>query len=124
MPTSVLTLPGLYNSGAGLHASEPHARKVKGALLAAPPDVEREDFPAFASGFAPMPLAGLPFPAAVAASSDDPWCALDRARVSAAARGAVFHDIGRRGHINAESGLGNWPEGRAWLGQLDLVQSR
>jgi predicted alpha/beta hydrolase family esterase len=71
-----------------------------------------------------MPRAGLPFAAAVAASSDDPWCALDRARVWAAAWGAVFHDIGPRGHINAESGLGNWPEGRAWLGQLDLVQSR
>jgi predicted alpha/beta hydrolase family esterase len=185
MPTSVLTLPGLYNSGAGhwqtiweetlpgarrvmqrdwdapkreewvatldsairaadgsvvlaahslgcattawwavLHGSEPHARKVKGALLVAPPDVERNDFPVFAQGFAPMPQARLPFAAIVAASANDPWCALERARTWSNAWGAAFHDIGARGHINAESGLDNWPEGRAWLGQLDLVQSR
>jgi predicted alpha/beta hydrolase family esterase len=27
-------------------------------------------------------------------------------------------DIGARGHINADSGLGDWDEGRLWLASL------
>lgn len=97
-----------------------HAAKVKGALLAAPPDVERADFPAFVSGFAPMPQIRLPFPGIVAASSDDPWCELPRAKSWAAAWGAQFHDIGARGHINSESGLDNWLQGRSWMAELAM----
>jgi len=26
--------------------------------------------------------------------------------------------IGAKGHINADSGLGDWPEGQAWLDEL------
>jgi uncharacterized protein len=100
------------------HGSAPHATKVKGALLVAPPDVERSDFPEFAKGFAPMPCAPLPFNTVVAASSDDPWCALPRAQTWAAGWGAQFHDIGPRGHINGGSGLADWPEGRQWLSAL------
>jgi hypothetical protein len=29
--------------------------------------------------------------------------------------GSRFVDLGERGHINAESGLGDWPEGHAML---------
>ena len=100
------------------HAGQPHASKVQGALLVAPPDVEREDFPDVVTGFAPMPLGRLPFPSIVAASSDDPWCAPSRVRAWAEHWGSIFHDIGARGHINAESGLGEWPEGREWLEHL------
>lgn len=99
----------------------PHAEKVKGALLVAPPDVERSDFPASVSGFAPMPRAALPFKTIVIASSDDPWCALPRARSWAAAWGARLHDIGPRGHINSDSGLADWPQGRRWLNELISV---
>lgn len=100
------------------HGNLPHARKLKGALLAAPPDVEREDFPAFASGFAPMPHVPLPFKTIVAASSDDPWCSLAKARIWAADWEACLHDIGERGHINADSGLADWPQGRQWISEL------
>lgn len=100
---------------ASLHGAAPHARKVTGALLVAPPDVEHKDFPDFVKGFAPMPQTLLPFKTIVAASSDDPWCALPRAQAWASAWGAHFHDIGPRGHINAESGLGDWMQGRDWL---------
>jgi predicted alpha/beta hydrolase family esterase len=97
-----------------------HAARVKGALLVAPPDVERTDFPQFASGFAPMPRERLPFASIVAASSDDPWCALQRAKSWAADWGARFHDIGARGHINSESGLNIWPQGQAWVTELAM----
>lgn len=100
------------------HKHAPHASRVKGALLVAPPDVERPDFPDFVTGFAPMPQVPLPMETIVVASSDDPWCALDKARSWALAWGARFHDIGPRGHINGESGLGEWPQGREWLATL------
>lgn len=100
------------------HGMEPHAAKVEGALLAALPDVERADFPACASGFAPMPREKLPFAAIVLASSDDPWCELPRARSWARDWGAQFHDVGPRGHLNADSGLGDWPDALDLLDEL------
>jgi predicted alpha/beta hydrolase family esterase len=103
---------------AGAYGKRPHAEKVMGALLVAPPDVERADFPASVAGFAPMPRAVLPFSAIVVASSDDPWCALPKARSWAAAWGARFHDIGPRGHINSDSDLADWPQGRQWINEL------
>jgi uncharacterized protein len=99
-------------------AAKSRAVKVVGALLVAPPDVEHENFPAFVTGFSPMPRDTLPFETIVVASSDDPWCALTRAKEWADAWSARFHDIGPRGHINGESNLGAWPEGRSWLSQL------
>lgn len=102
-------------------SSRPHAAKVKGALLAAPPDVEHTTFPSFVTGFAPMPRARLPFRAVVAASSNDPWCALPKARDWAACWGAQFHDIGPLGHINADSGLQHWPQGLHWISALQAA---
>ncbi|NEX63498.1 RBBP9/YdeN family alpha/beta hydrolase [Noviherbaspirillum galbum] len=103
---------------AGEHGAAPHAAKVAGALLVALPDVERKDFPGSATGFAPMPRRRLPFKAIVAASSDDPWCGIEKAASWARDWQAGFHDLGPLGHINAESGLGDWPRGRAWLAEL------
>ena len=100
------------------HGSAPHAAKVQGSLLVAPPDVERADFPDFVTGFAPMPRAPLPFNTIVAASCDDPWCALPRAQVWGKGWNAQFHDLGPRGHINGDSGLGDWAQGRDWLAAL------
>jgi predicted alpha/beta hydrolase family esterase len=108
---------------ASQHHAAAHAGKVVGALLVAPPDVERADFPGFVTGFAPMPRTALPFPSAVIASSDDPWCALSRARAWAADWHAQFHEIGARGHINGDSGLGDWPQGREWLGVVARLQA-
>jgi predicted alpha/beta hydrolase family esterase len=96
----------------------PHAAKVRGALIVAPPDVERADFPPQAAGFAPMPRARLPFRATVVASSNDPWCASERARSWAEDWGAEFRDAGPNGHLNAASGLRQWPQGNAWLEEV------
>jgi predicted alpha/beta hydrolase family esterase len=51
----------------------------------------------------------------VVASSDDPFGAFDRAAERAGQWRSELQDIGARGHINADSGLGDWPEGHAWL---------
>lgn len=95
-----------------------HANKIAGALLVAPADVEQADLPAAATGFSPMPRLRLPFKAIVVASSDDAWCALPKAKSFAADWDAQFISIGAFGHINAESNLGDWPQGREYLAAL------
>lgn len=95
-------------------AQTPMARAgmVKGALLVAPADVEREDTPDPLKPFAPVPLQPLPFPSIVVASSDDPYLSVQRALAFAGAWGSQFIDIGAAGHVNGESGLGDWPDGK------------
>lgn len=92
--------------------------RVAGALLVAPPDTERADLPPQLHGWRPMPRARLPFAATAAISSDDPYGDADRMHALAAAWGARVVDAGPRGHLNADSGLGAWPEGRALLAAL------
>jgi predicted alpha/beta hydrolase family esterase len=54
----------------------------------------------------------------VIASDDDPYVAIDRAREFGRAWRAEFVDAGAAGHINAASGLGDWPAGRRALDAL------
>jgi hypothetical protein len=100
------------------HWARTHRGPVRGALLVAPADVERPDFPHEATGFAPMPMAPLPFPAIVAASANDPYVSAARAAELAAAWGARLELLGPAGHVNSESGLGDWPEGLALLEEV------
>ncbi len=89
--------------------------QVRGALLVAPSDPEARNFPVGATGFAPVPLLRLPFPSTVVASSNDPFVTIARAQTFARAWGSEFVTIGEAGHINTDSGLGDWPEGLALL---------
>ena len=96
-----------------------NTQRVKGALLVAPPDTERDDLRAPLRGWAPIPLAPLPFPSIVVAGHDDPFCGFERAQAFAQAWASRFIDQGRgSGHINADSGLGSWPEGHLLLQAL------
>lgn len=95
--------------------------KVQAALLVAPGDPEREELRAPLHSWSPIVLERLPFPALLLGSHDDPYCSFERAQAFAGAWGAQFVDYGNRGHINAESGLGDWPEGRALLDSLRPV---
>lgn len=92
-----------------------YGHPVAGALLVAPPDCDRSDVDPRLTDFGPAPTVALPFPALLVASRDDPYADIERARAMADAWGAVFHDAGSLGHINADSGLGSWAEGRALL---------
>lgn len=91
---------------------------VVGALLVAPPDVDRAGAAPAVARFAPTPQTILPFPAIVVASTDDPWCDADRSDELAARWGAKFVLLEGEGHINAASGLADWPEGQALLEAL------
>ena len=95
--------------------------RVKAALLAAPPDTERDDVRQMLPCWSPVPLQKLPFKTLVMASSNDPFCSPARARQFADAWGADFIDAGACGHINADSGLGDWPEAHAQLLRLMAV---
>ncbi len=92
--------------------------RVAGALLVAPPDTEREDTPPNLFNWRPIVRQRLPFASFAVASSDDPFCAAERARTMAADWGSELVEIGPRGHINGDSGLGDWPEGLALLQRL------
>lgn len=98
---------------------------IAGAFLVAPADVDNaarwpvtsgHTFDRSAHGFAPLPMRRLPFPSAVVASTNDPYCSLERARVLAQSWGARFIEAGTMGHINVSSGHGPWPEGLMQFG--------
>jgi predicted alpha/beta hydrolase family esterase len=100
---------------------------VTGAFLVAPADVdnvqnwaaeEGQAWPEGGFGFAPVPLARLPFPSVLLASSDDPYCRPERARHFAAAWGSELVEVGPAGHISAESGHGAWPDGVLRFGRF------
>jgi predicted alpha/beta hydrolase family esterase len=98
-------------------AAKEHA-PIKAALLVAVPDPEGPCFPAEAIGFAQLPLQQFSFPSIVVASSDDPYGSLTHAHACANAWGSRLVNIGAAGHINANSGLGRWPQGHALLQEL------
>ena len=95
-----------------------HTHRVRAALLVAPGDVERADLAEQIPGWAPIARQRLPFPSILVGSRNDPYCSAERAQGLASAWGARFVDLGQRGHINAESGLADWPEGHALLQSL------
>jgi predicted alpha/beta hydrolase family esterase len=95
------------------HWASRSARKVLGAFFVAVPDPQAPAFPSSAKGFAQLPLARFAFPSLVVASADDAFGSVEYARRCAAAWGSEFVDIGQAGHINADSGHGEWAEG--WL---------
>jgi prephenate dehydrogenase len=99
-------------------ASPADLAKIKGALLVAPVDIDGKEAPKQTKDFAPASRDLLPFPSILVASSNDPYISLPRAREYARAWGSRFVDIGAAGHINGESGLGDWPEGKRLLRHL------
>jgi predicted alpha/beta hydrolase family esterase len=92
-----------------------HTALVAGALLVAPPDLDRDDVPPQVRSWRPVARARLPFASGLVCSEDDPFAAVDWSRQLAADWGSRLHNVGARGHVNADSGLGDWPEGLALL---------
>ncbi len=105
-------------------AHSSHTDRVVGALLVAPPDLDRPDSPPQLAGWRLAWRQPLPFPARLVYSSDDPFGDADHARRLAADWGAQLSPLGPRGHLNADSGLGDWPEGLAWLHGLRRPDER
>jgi len=105
-----------------VHWARRHARKIHGALLAAPPDFETPLPAGYPSqdvlqknGWLPCPRRPLPFPSIVAASRNDPLASYERVADMAADWGSRLVDLGAVGHLNPASGFGPWPEARALI---------
>ncbi len=96
---------------ASLYASQTYPEKVKSLFLVAPADPELVGLPASLMQFQSK------VPGRIIASSNDHWMALDRVMYWAAQWRFPVSVLGPLGHINSDSGFGDWPEG------YDLLKS-
>lgn len=100
-------------------AARHRSERVRGALLVSPSDVDSPvHTPDSVRGFAPMPLAPLPFKSVIVTSSDDTFVTPARAEFFAQQWRAEFVAVGALGHINAASGIGDWPAGQKLLARF------
>ena len=97
------------------HLPSEAARRISGALLVAPADPERRGVLA---DFAPVPYQPLPYRSVVVASTNDPFCPIRTAGAYARSWGSEVVRLQNAGHINVESGHGEWPLGLALLQSL------
>ncbi|PDT04224.1 hypothetical protein CO666_10075 [Rhizobium chutanense] len=95
------------------------ARRVKGALLVAPCDLQATEIlhPGHIT-FGGMPTAPLPFPSIVVGSMNDAYMTVDRLTLFGRLWNAETRNIGLAGHINVASGFGRWRSGYRLLEAL------
>ncbi len=106
-----------FGTLAAIAAARRHADKIASLFIVAPADPAN-----FA--IADRELASpLPFAARLVASRNDPWMSVERAHYWSQQWQVPLIDIGEAGHINAQSGHGEWSEGLTLLAEL-LQESR
>jgi hypothetical protein len=100
-------------------------RKVRGALLATPPDFERPMPPGYpsmealdAGGWLPVPRASLPFASLTVLSRNDPLSSFERATELALDWNSRPVDLGLVGHLNPAAGFGEWPQAQHFIDEL------
>jgi len=93
-------------------------RRVRGALLVAPADVERPGCPEPLQNFAPMPRDLLPFPSLLVGADNDAAASALRALELARDWGSETVILSGAGHINVKSGHRYWEQGFAYLYRL------
>ncbi|MBS1053293.1 RBBP9/YdeN family alpha/beta hydrolase [Gluconobacter kondonii] len=99
-------------------------RRVAGAFLVAPADIDQTTHPdvGLIQAFGPLPGTPLPAATAVMASSNDPWLSLPRARELAGNWQSDFLEAGAAGHIGSSEPLGLWEHGATAM--LDFARRR
>lgn len=99
---------------------EPNATHsgIVGAMLVAPPNVDCVPTGSKLADFAPAPKVTMPFNTLLVGSENDPYCGRQHAEKLSRRWGARFVNAGFFGHINADSGVGDWPYGLALLDTL------
>jgi hypothetical protein len=93
-------------------------KKVKAALLVAPPDADLIREKVNTKLFEEAPTQHIPFRTTLVASSNDPWISIQTAKSYAHNWGSEFINIGDAGHINNLSGYGEWEQGYEILKKL------
>lgn len=93
-----------------------HAGRVRGCLLATPPDFDQPmpaGYPTLSmlqdGGWLPVPRQRLPMRSLVAVSHNDPLGSYERVLGLAGDWGGETIDLGDVGHLNPASGYGEWP---------------
>lgn len=96
--------------------------RIGAALLVAPgdADIHVADNPELTT-WAPVPRARLPFPSILVVSRNDKLMAYERAVELGNNWGARIVDAGDAGHINADSGFGEWPLGLRLADEVERV---
>ncbi len=99
---------------------EPNAATsgIVGAMLVAPPNVDCVPKGSKLADFAPAPKVTMPFQTLLIGSENDPYCSRQHAEKLARRWGARFINAGFFGHINADSGIGEWPFGLSLLDSM------
>jgi uncharacterized protein len=101
-----------------------NTHRIDCAFLVAPGDTEEATILQTAlHSWTPIHRKLLPFKSVMVASRDDPYSRFERCQALATDWGSRFVDYGARGHLNADSGLGDWPEGLVLLRELQSEAS-
>ena len=111
-PRPALLVAHSFGCLTAVHSIARDAANVAGVLLVAPADPDKFGVSDI------LPALPLPCPSIMVASSNDPWMRPDCAARWAARWDCDLVQAGALGHINADSGLGDWPEGMALLREL------
>lgn len=105
--------------------AQQHSRKIHGALLAAPADLDTPlpaGYPAFdalaQNGWHPIPRKPLRFPSIVCASRNDPLAQFERVSGMAKDWGSRLVDLGEVGHLNPAAGFGEWAMAETLIHEL------
>jgi predicted alpha/beta hydrolase family esterase len=108
------------------HWAARHRRPIKGALLAAPPDLDASWPPGYPStetlrtqGWNPLPKEPLPFRSLMVASTNDHLASLEAVTRLAEGWGSELLNLGNVGHLNPAAGYGRWPQAEALILELD-----
>lgn len=104
-PAPQIVVAHSFGCLATVHAAAHRGARLAGALLVAPADPAR-----FSIELAAIDDA-LPFPTTLVASTNDPWMKLTKAGALATAWGSRLLTMDGAGHINVDSGHGEWPQG-------------
>lgn len=111
-PRPALFIAHSYGCLTTVHSLARDGGNVAGALLVAPADPDK-------FGVAErLPALALPCPSILVSSSNDPWMDAGKAALWGRRWGSEVINAGPLGHINAESGLGDWPAGQGFLQRL------
>jgi uncharacterized protein len=94
-------------------------KKIKAALLVAPPDTELLHEKLQKKLFEQIPTEEINFRTILVASTNDPWGSIEMAEFYAGKWGSEFINIGAAGHINDLSGHGEWRQGLEILYSLE-----
>ena len=92
--------------------------KIKGALLVAPADIDRESAIAPIHVQRPLPTEILPFPTKLIYSDNDEHTMRERSEIIGQHWGSELILVKGASHFHTEAGFGEWPEVERWIEQL------